>query len=117
MGSAGRDVNNDYEQKLQTGGDAPSDDDTLRFSFSPARFASGGEFRTRGQRASRLIYHRRTFAQEQSVRAEICTDPREYPHTHVNVELEEAVRRAINLKAFMEGVPYKRYDHRRKSTR
>ena len=51
------------------------------------------------------------------MRAEICTDPREYPHTHVNVELEEAVRRAINLKAFMEGVPYKRYDHRRKSTR
>jgi hypothetical protein len=36
-------------------------------------------------------------------------DWREYPHTRINFELEAAVRRALELNAFMEGVPYKRY--------
>ena len=34
---------------------------------------------------------------------------RDYSHTHVIVELEIAIKRAIELNAFLEGVPYKRY--------
>jgi len=45
----------------------------------------------------------------QSVRHGICGDWTEYPHTHVNVDLERGVRRALELKAFMEEVPYRRY--------
>ena len=57
------------------------------------------------------------YTYRQSVRAGICEDARDYPHTHVNVELEEAVRRAIDLKAFVEGVPYKRYERRGRTAR
>jgi len=39
----------------------------------------------------------------------ICRDWRRYPHTRVTVELEHGVRRALELRAFLEGVPYKRY--------
>jgi len=48
----------------------------------------------------------------QSVRHGICADWREYPHTRVNVDIERGIRRAIELGAFMEGVPYKRYRDR-----
>ena len=49
----------------------------------------------------------------QAVRAKIVTDWRRYPDTHVNVGLDAGVRRALELGAFMTGVPYKRYEHRR----
>jgi hypothetical protein len=39
----------------------------------------------------------------------LASDWRTYPHTRVNVELELAIRRSHELKAFLEGVPYKRY--------
>jgi hypothetical protein len=42
-------------------------------------------------------------------RHRICEDPKDYPHTRVNVDLERAIKRALQLKAFMKGVPYKRY--------
>jgi hypothetical protein len=45
----------------------------------------------------------------QSVRHGLCRDWREYPHTKVNVEVEVGIKRALELKAFLEGVPYKRY--------
>ena len=45
----------------------------------------------------------------QSVRRGICKDWHDYPHTHVNVELERALKRALELKAFMTRVPYQRY--------
>jgi len=44
----------------------------------------------------------------------ICADWRHYPNTRVNVELERGLRRAHELKAFMEGVPYKRYSRDRR---
>ena len=50
----------------------------------------------------------------QSVRAGICRDYRDYPHTRVNVELERAVARAKELKAFMEGIQYARYERKRR---
>ena len=46
----------------------------------------------------------------QCSRHRICQRPEDYPHTHVGVELERAVKRALELKAFMRGVPYKRYE-------
>ena len=46
-------------------------------------------------------------------RHHICADPKDYPHTRVNVELERAVKRALELRVFLEDVPYQRYDKRR----
>lgn len=43
----------------------------------------------------------------------ICDDPLNYPHTHVNVELDRGLKRALQLHAFMEDVPYRRYQKRR----
>jgi hypothetical protein len=37
-------------------------------------------------------------------------DWREYPHTRVDIEVERAVRRAVKLDAFLEDVPYRRYE-------
>ena len=45
----------------------------------------------------------------QAVRHGVAQDWREYSHTRVNVEVELAIRRSHELKAFTEGVPYKRY--------
>ena len=64
----------------------------------------------RDQKQYRLTY-RYTLTQAQ--RHGIVADWRDYPHTHVNVEMERALRRAIELQAFLEGVPYKRYRDRR----
>jgi hypothetical protein len=52
---------------------------------------------------------RHTF--QQSVRAGLCRDARNYRHTRVYIELERGVKRALELNAFMEGAPYKRYEH------
>ena len=49
----------------------------------------------------------------QAVRAKLVKDWRNYPDTHVNVEMWRAIRRAVELKAFMEGVPYARYERNR----
>ncbi len=46
----------------------------------------------------------------QSVRHGICLDWHGYPHTRVQIELQRGVRRAHELGAFLEGVPYKRYE-------
>jgi REP element-mobilizing transposase RayT len=56
--------------------------------------------------------YRYTLAQ--SVRHRVCAQWEDYPHTRVTVELEPAVRRAQELNAFMKGVPYKRYDDRKR---
>ena len=48
----------------------------------------------------------------QSVKHGLCRDWREYPHTRVVVELEAGVRRSLEWGAFLEGVPYKRYQKR-----
>lgn len=49
----------------------------------------------------------------QAVRHGIVRDWKEYPHTRVNVELEPAVNRAIELGAFLPGVAYRRYFRKR----
>lgn len=50
----------------------------------------------------------------QSVRRGICRDWRSYAHTHVNIELEEAVQRSLKKRAFMTGVEYKRYQMKKR---
>ena len=58
---------------------------------------------------------RRTFRyiHTQCRRHGICDDPKDYPHTRVNVDVDRAIQRALELNAFMTGVPYKRYQGRR----
>lgn len=46
----------------------------------------------------------------QSVYANLVTDWRDYPHTHVTIELERGVKRALHLHAFMTDVRYPRYE-------
>ena len=48
----------------------------------------------------------------QSVRHRLCADYRDYPHTHVAIDLERGVKRANELSAFLYDVPYRRYQHR-----
>ena len=45
----------------------------------------------------------------QAVRHGIVNDWRDYPHTRVPIELERGLKRALELQAFLENVPYKRY--------
>jgi hypothetical protein len=54
------------------------------------------------------------YTRLQAVRAGMVTDWREYPHTRVNVEMDRAIKRAVELEAFMEGVPYARYERKKK---
>jgi hypothetical protein len=60
---------------------------------------------------------RRAFAYTltQSVRHGICRDYRAYTNTRVTVELDRGIRRAIELKAFLKGVGYPRYDRKKRS--
>jgi hypothetical protein len=51
----------------------------------------------------------------QAVRNGIVLDYHDYPHTRVNVEMEIAIERAIEVRAFMEGVEYKRYARSRRA--
>jgi hypothetical protein len=53
------------------------------------------------------------YALTQCRRHGICDDPNAYPHTRQWVELDPAVRRALELNAFLGGIPYKRYQKRR----
>ena len=48
----------------------------------------------------------------QSMRHGLCDDWRAYPNTRVNVDLDAGVGRALQLGAFLEGVPYRRYQTR-----
>lgn len=63
----------------------------------------------RDERQARLAYR---YTLMQAVRHGIVRDYRLYPHTRVNVELDVAIHRAHEVRAFLEGVPYKRYRDR-----
>lgn len=45
----------------------------------------------------------------QAVRAGLVNDPRDYPHTRVNVDVESGIARALELRAFVPRVEYARY--------
>ncbi len=60
----------------------------------------------RSEKQCRLAYR---YTLMQSVRHGVVKNWQNYPHTHVNVDLDQGVKRALELQAFMVGVPYKRY--------
>jgi hypothetical protein len=60
----------------------------------------------RDEKQCRLAYR---YVLTQSVRHLICADWRQYSDTRVYIDLERAMRRSLELRAFLEGVPYKRY--------
>jgi hypothetical protein len=64
----------------------------------------------RDEKQCRLSYR---YTLTQSVRHGICDDWREYPHTHVAIELERGLSRAIKLKCFLPDVPYARSGQKR----
>jgi REP element-mobilizing transposase RayT len=49
------------------------------------------------------------YTLRQGVRAGLVRDPHEYPHTRNPIDLDRGVRRAWDLKAFLNDVPYPRY--------
>ena len=60
----------------------------------------------RDEKQARLAYR---YTLTQGVRHGIANRWEDYPHTHVQVELERAIARSRELNAFLQGVPYKRY--------
>ncbi len=60
----------------------------------------------RDEKQCRLAYR---YILTQSVRHRLCANWSQYRHTHINIELEGALQRALELGAFMENVPYRRY--------
>jgi hypothetical protein len=60
----------------------------------------------RSEKQGRLAYR---YILRQAVRAGLVKDWRDYGHTRVNVELERAIKRALEIEAFLTGVRYKRY--------
>jgi hypothetical protein len=63
----------------------------------------------RNEQQCRLAYR---YTLIQSQRHGLCADYRLYPHTRVNVELERAIKRALQLGAFLPTVGYRRYERR-----
>jgi hypothetical protein len=49
------------------------------------------------------------YIQTQGIRHGLVKDWREYPQTRVSIEIERAAKRATELSAFLQGVPYPRY--------
>jgi hypothetical protein len=59
--------------------------------------------------------HRYTLLQ--AVRAGLVRNWEHYPDTHLFLDSDRCVERALSLKAFLEDVPYARYDRRQKKDR
>jgi hypothetical protein len=51
----------------------------------------------------------------QCFRHGLCHDWRAYPNTRMRIDVDVGVRRALELHAFLEGVPYKRYQRKRET--
>ena len=63
----------------------------------------------RDEKQCRLAYR---YTLMQSVRAGIVKHYRDYPDTRVKIAVDVGVKRALELDAFMTGIPYHRYDKR-----
>jgi REP element-mobilizing transposase RayT len=61
----------------------------------------------RDEKQTRRAY---CYTRLQAVRARIVRRPEDYPHTHVAIDLDRAVRRAIEKDCFLARVPYARYE-------
>jgi hypothetical protein len=54
------------------------------------------------------------YTRDQAVKARIVRDYRDYPHTRIYLDRDRAIKRAVELKAFLEEVPYARYERKKK---
>jgi REP element-mobilizing transposase RayT len=63
----------------------------------------------RDERQCRFAYR---YTLRQSERHGVVRRWQEYAHTRATIELDRGVKRALELGAFLEGVPYKRYEGR-----
>jgi len=54
------------------------------------------------------------YTKLQAVRAGLVTDSHDLPHTRVDVECDAMIRRPLQLKCFLEDVPYARYERKQK---
>ena len=59
------------------------------------------------------LFRAHRYTKLQAVRARIVRDWRDYPHTRVEVDVEEAIERALMRQAFLEDVPYARYERKK----
>jgi hypothetical protein len=59
-------------------------------------------------------YRATRYTKLQAVPARIVTDWRDYPDTFVDLDIDRAIRRAVELNAFLEDVPYARYERKKK---
>jgi REP element-mobilizing transposase RayT len=63
----------------------------------------------RNEKQARLSFR---YVCIQSERHRLSKDWRTYPHTRVNVDIDRAVKRALELRAFAPDLPYPRYGER-----
>jgi REP element-mobilizing transposase RayT len=56
------------------------------------------------------------YVQIQSVRHGIVTDWRQYAHTRLTIEMDRGIKRGVELSAFLEDLPYARYERRNRPT-
>ena len=49
------------------------------------------------------------YTLRQSVRSRLCRRWQDYPHTHVRIDFDCGLNRALQLRAFLAEMPYKRY--------
>jgi hypothetical protein len=59
-------------------------------------------------------YRAFNYTRDQAVRARLVRRYSDYPHTRVYLDRDRAIARAVELRAFLEEVPYARYDARKK---
>ena len=63
----------------------------------------------RDEKQCRLAYR---YTLTQSQRHKVCSDWSTYEHTHIKIDLDRGLKRAHELSAFMEDIPYKRYERK-----
>jgi hypothetical protein len=59
-------------------------------------------------------YRATRYTKLQAVRAGIVRDWRDYPDTFIDLDIDRAIARAVELNAFLEDVPYARYERKKK---
>ena len=59
-------------------------------------------------------YRAFNYTRDQAVKARIVKRWSDYAHTRVYLDRDRAIARAVELKAFLDEVPYARYDRKKK---
>ena len=62
-------------------------------------------------------YRAFNYTRDQAVRARLVRDYRQYPYTRVYLDRDRAIARAAELNAYLEDVPYKRYENHQRTKR